>query len=356
MACPTLKPSELKEVVNICVKARRRFMIHGDPGIGKSQVVEQVADGLFAELYGFSIDKEGRVHDKGGKYLASNRKPYFRDVRAATLDPVDLRGLPMVKDGQTSWAAPDFLVLDQRGGIFFMDEINRGTEMVANACFSLCDKGELGSVKMPETWVIGSAVNDKDTGARKMSSALSARFEHFDAQTNLEDVCKIAVARCWHPSVIAFLRMRPDLLHKYNPVERVSPNPRGWEFVSDIMHQDPPLRLLKALICGAVGEGAAIEFVAFTQLWMQLPNIDQIIMDPKGSPVSTDPSVLYVVTAALARRATPKNIGRILQYLERVPVEFNVASVISALRRDPSMAVCAEFTNWCIAHADVTVA
>ena len=365
MSVPALKPTELKAALNVCVRARRRFMIHGDPGIGKSQVVEQTADELFAGTYGFKIDEQGIVRypptkvigaPVGGTPVPSNAKPYFRDVRAATLDPVDLRGLPTVKDGKTSWAAPDFLLLDERGGLFFMDEINRGTEMVANACFSLCDKGELGAVKMPETWVIGSAVNDKDTGARKLSSALSARFQHFDAQTDLEDVCKVAVRRCWHPSVIAFLRFNTKLLHAYNPLERVSPNPRGWEFVSDIMKQDPPFKLLMALISGAVGEGAAIEFVGFTRLWMELPNIDQIIMDPGTSKVPTEPSAIYVVTAALARRATSKNMGRILQYLERVPVEFNVASVIAALRRDPELAGCQEFTTWCIKHADVTVA
>jgi MoxR-like ATPase len=54
----------------------------GAPGIGKSDMVSSVAKGLNLPLI---------------------------DLRATLLDPVDLRGLPMVADGAAAWARPDFL-------------------------------------------------------------------------------------------------------------------------------------------------------------------------------------------------------------------------------------------------------
>lgn len=339
---PELKPSELAQAVKICVAAGRVFMVHGSPGCGKSQIVGQVADEIFAPKY--------------PEALALSSKPYFIDLRAAQLDAVDIRGVPAVVKGKTIWAIPEFLPTDDRGGILFLDEINRGPEMVQNALFSLCDKGEVGAYKLPKNWVVGAAVNDQDAGARKMSAALSARFEHFDVKTDLEDVCQIAIKRGWHPMVIAFLRRFPHLLHAFDAKARVSPNPRSWEFVSQILQQDPPLKLMLALVGGAVGEGTAIEVASFFRLYQSLPDIDGIIMDPLKAVVPTEPSVIYAVSAALARRMSDKNVGRIVQYLDRLPVEYNVASVVAGARLTPGIRTTEAFTAWVIKHAAMTVA
>ena len=56
-------------------------MLWGPPGIGKSDIVKAVAKECGIEL---------------------------RDIRLAQLDPVDLRGVPAVEDGQTKWATPSF--------------------------------------------------------------------------------------------------------------------------------------------------------------------------------------------------------------------------------------------------------
>ena len=364
-----LKPSELGNAMAICFKAGRAPMVHGDPGIGKSQIAQQTADLMFAEKYGYKIH-EGVLYapkvertGTGARTMkqsfheavpAGFERPWFKDVRAALLDAVDVRGLPTVTDGHVIWATPGFLPTDERGGIFFLDEINRGTEMVANALFSLILDRQVGEYRMPDSWIPAAAVNDKDTGARKMSSALQSRFIHLDARTDLDDVCKFAIQHNWEPAVVAFLRFRPGDLHNYEPTRRVSPNPRAWEFVSQIVAQNPPESVLFPLISGAVGEGAAIEFVGFLKMFKELPSIDAIMLDPDRAQLVTTPQTMYAVASALARRATDRTFGQIVKYLNRLPVEFNVLCVKDAVIRCTAIQSTREFTNWSIAHSDVT--
>lgn len=334
-------------------------MIHGDPGIGKSQIAMQVADAMFAEVYGYKI-VEGKLCEalKKGKPVPVShefQRPWFRDVRAAQLDAVDLRGLPTVNgDHRAHWAIPEWLPRDDRGGVVFLDELNRGTELVSNACFQWITEGRIGDYVMPEKWVMASAVNDKDGGARKMSSALLSRFVHVDACTDLDDVCRIAVQRDWEPAIVAFMRFMPQLLHAYNPKDRVSPNPRAWEFCSQIVAQGPDKDIEHALFEGAIGT-AAIEFSAFLKLFRSLPSIDSILLSPGTADVPTDPATLYAISAALGRRATEDNFGNVVAYLERLPVEYNVFAVVDAVRRSKVLQTTAVFTRWATTHANVII-
>src|SRR5216684_2547217 len=93
-----LTPKALAEALTVLLQAKHPTCIWGSPGIGKSQIVAQVAGTLSLQL---------------------------QDVRAVLLDPVDLRGLPTVTpDGHARWATPDFL--PQSGaGVLFLDELNR---------------------------------------------------------------------------------------------------------------------------------------------------------------------------------------------------------------------------------------
>ena len=353
MADP-IKPTDLAEALECLLKAGRRPLTHGDPGIGKSQITKQVADRMFAPLYGYTVTNDGRLKNaETGKF--TSKRPWFLEIRTAQLDACDLRGLPIVNgDGRAHWAPPEmFGRLDERGGVVFWDEINRGTELVSNSAFQMLDQNRIGDCILPNTWGHVAAVNDLDIGARKMSSALMSRFVHLDAKTDLEDVCKYAVIQDWDSTVVAFLRFRPELLHKYDAKQRVSPNPRAWEFVSQIISQQPNPRLEFTLYAGAIGEGAAVEFMAFLKLYRELPSIDSILLNPEKSPVPTKPATLYAVSSALARRAAPKTFKAVVTYLERLPVEYNVMAIKDAVVRVEALRHDAVFTKWCIAHADV---
>lgn len=324
----SLKPSEISKAVETCILAKQPVAVWGEPGVGKSQVIQQTAKRL---------------------NLAC------QDVRAVLLDPVDLRGLPHVNgDGRAHWAIPEFLPRDGNG-VLFLDELNRAPQLVQNACLQLTLDRKLGEYELPEGWTVVIACNRESDGGGvvKMSSALSNRFVHVNQVVDLDDWCKWAAGAGIDPVVIAFLRFKTDLLHKFDRNARAFPSPRAWEFVSKIVGQNPAPAIMLALVAGAVGHAAAIEFMAFLKLYRSLPSIDAILLNPTGAPVPTETSTLYAVSAALARRTTAQNFGRVLQYLDRLQAEFSVMAVRDAVTRDQQLTSTPEFTKWAVKNSDV---
>jgi hypothetical protein len=190
-----------------------------------------------------------------------------------------------------------------------------------------------------------------------MPSPLRSRFLHLDLEVDLDDWCKWAAAANIDPMVIGFVRFRPELLHKFDKKERSFPCPRTWEFVNKAVKKGPPPAVEHELFAGLVGEGAAIEFSAFKRLYKELPSLDLVIATPKTAPVPTSPAALYAVSAGLARKATLKNFGAILTYLDRLPqVEFAVSAVKDAVARAAELAQSAAFVAFQAKHQDVTFA
>jgi dynein-related subfamily AAA family protein len=324
-----MKPSEVEAALITCIEANRPPCLWGSPGIGKSKIMAQVA-------------------------AATSRR--LIDVRAVLLDPVDLRGLPHVNgDNRAHWCTPDFLPRDGRGILFF-DEFNRAPQLVQNACLQLVLDRALGEYQLPEGWVTAGACNPDGGGVNKLSAAMNARFIHLDVETDLGDWCKWAIGAGIEPAVIAFLRFRPELLSQYDRAARAFPNPRSWEFISQITAKQPNRAVELALFEGTIGHGAAIEYAAFLQLFRSIPSIDSILLSPDKAPVPLrEPASLWAIGAALARRATDQNFRRVLTYLERMPPEYAVMTVRDATVRDATLATTPEFTQWAIQHADVVI-
>ena len=369
-----LKPSEIALAARDCIEAGRSMMFHGDPGVGKSEIKMQVADLIFAEQYGCAVQANGDVtiedvkqfnqhgvkHGVQDMVLRENERPWFNDFRLALRDAVDLTGVPYTVEVckgvfVTKWAKPDNLPKDPRGGVWFFDEANRGSDQVRNAAMQVLTTGQLGDYTLPSGWVCTAAVNDKDIGASKMSAAFTRRFLHYDVVSDLDDVCRFAINRGWEPVIPAFLRMFPQHLNAFDPKERVGPNPRAWSYISAILGRGQTNnRVMHAHLAGTLGEALAVEFGAFLRLYKNLPSIDAIMLNPKKADVPTDVGAIYAISAALARRAKPANFGRILDYMERLPKEYSVYCVKYAVLADSTLQHTPEFGRWAISHQDVT--
>lgn len=324
-----MKPSEIAKAVTVCINARQPVIAWGVPGIGKSQVMQQVAAVLKREV---------------------------RDIRASLLDPVDLRGIPSTKDGRTHWCPPAFLPSVEDGPtLILLDELNRAPVMTQNALFQLVLDRKLGEYTLPDTCEIVACCNRQQDGGGvvKMPQALANRFVHLDMEHDLDDWCRWAITANIEPAVIAFMRFRSDLLLSYHPTEKAFPSPRSWSFVSRITAAQPGNGIEHALYSGAVGNGAAVEYSAFLRLFRDLPNIDAILLNPKTAQLPKGPATLFAVAAALARRADSNNLGRVLQYSARMPQEYGVYLMKDAVRRDPSLTATPDFTRWGIENADV---
>lgn len=325
-----MKPSRIKETLNRLLKINQPVFIWGAPGVGKSQVVAQVAEGQGYEL---------------------------RDIRAVLLDPVDLRGLPYIDDtGRASWCPPDFLPVEGRG-ILFLDELNAAPPLVQAACYQLVLDRRLGNYRLPDGWCIVAAGNRETDRAvtHRMPSALANRFVHLNFQVDLEDWCAWAAESRMAPEVIAFIRFRPNLLHAFDPLkeEKAFPTPRSWEFVSGILSFDSSVSADYELLSGTVGEGAAAEFAGFQRLFHELPDLDALLIRPETAEIPDDPAILYAVCEALAGKAAPHNMSQMVTYAKRLPPEFSVLLVRDAIKADREVVHTEAFNEWATAYSDV---
>jgi MoxR-like ATPase len=111
-----MKPSKLYEALHALIGERVPLHIWGPCGVGKSQIVGQVAADLDYN---------------------------FLDIRAVQLDPVDLRGLPRIASDQTEWVPPKFLPTTGKG-ILFLDELTSAPQMTQAGCYQLVLDRKLG--------------------------------------------------------------------------------------------------------------------------------------------------------------------------------------------------------------------
>jgi hypothetical protein len=327
-----MKPSLVKEALKSCILSGVSTFIWGPPGVGKSDIVRQVAEEI-----GYGL----------------------RDVRASLLDPVDLRGLPSIVDGMTKWCPPVFLPTKGKH-VVFLDELNAAPALVQAGCYQLViPPHQLGEYTLPKGCAIIAAGNRETDRAitTRMSSALANRFEHIEFDVDLPDWIDWALANGVMTEMIAFMRFRPEMIHKFDSTknDKAFPTPRSWTSVSAILAAKPVREIEYELVKGAVGEGAAAEFMGFLKIARELPDPDVVLMAPEKAEVPTSPASLYAICGALANKASEQTFNRICQYANRLPAEFSVLMIRDSIKKDKELQRTRAFIDWTAKHKSVLI-
>lgn len=326
-----MKPSSIRTALPKLIAKQRPVFLWGAPGVGKSDVIKQIAVDLKLEL---------------------------RDVRLSLLDPIDLKGFPTIDTVKKhmSWLPADFLPKKGKG-LLFLDEMNSAPQSVQAAAYQLVLNRKIGEYKLPDGWSVmaaGNRTSDRSV-VHAMPAALANRFVHLDFDINVDDWNHWAMDNEIHTDLRAFIRFRPNLLHSFDPASnpRAFPSPRSWAFVNDIYKDNHSADDEYELVKGTVGEGAAAEFSGFVRQIKDLPTIDQVLLDPDGTKIPSSPAAMYAMATALDTKATTSNIARIMKYTDRMPVEFQVVFVRSAIRRDMALTGTKAFMDWGIKNQGV---
>jgi len=318
-------------------------MLWGPPGVGKSQMVAQVA-----ERHGMPMI----------------------DIRLSQMEPSDLRGIPFRVDEQVEWAVPSMLPNAERHGnqgILFLDEITSVPPSVSAAAYQLILDRRLGAYEVPDGWAIFAAGNRQgDRGVTyTMPAPLANRFSHFDVDVNLDDWVAWAYANNIDERLIGFLRFRPELLFEFDPAHNpvAFPSPRSWEFAHRALQKFGDLQgLLTGTLQACVGPAAGIELSAFVENLDKLPDIDAIMRGEKVRvPKETD--LQYAVAAALVGRAigarkesnAAELYGHILDFAGSFPQREMGVMLVSDMYRAIGQDVFSvpQFSRWANIVADV---
>ncbi len=285
------------------------LMVWGAPGIGKSTILRRIAE---------------------------ERGIGFIDVRLAQREPVDIRGLPVPnKEGKcVDWLISGDWPRDPKSkGIILFDEITAADRSLQVAAYELILDRRLGSLySMPDGWFVCAAGNRIQDAAvaKTMSSALANRFLHVELQENSEAWVKWGLRHDVHPSVLGFIRYRPDLLfnQENENLERGWPSPRSWERVSSVLKLFPDGKGAEDILCdkmvyGLVGNQAGVEFCAFRKVAETFDNVYEVMMDPNRTiEIPKKPDRIFALCAAVVyhlwRGATPDEGEQLMDGFYRI--------------------------------------
>lgn len=279
------------------------------------------------------------------------------EFTASLRDPVDVLGVPNNNGEYTEWVPPaEFFQLRQGTGTcaLILEELSDAPIPMQNALCRVVLDRHAGQLPLSDQLFIiatGNRTEDK-SGANRITSKLANRTRRFDFVENVDDWTEWALDNDIDPILIQFLRFRPGLLSDFDPNRFANPTPRSWERVS-LVPTALPTGLFFDNVAGEVGEGAAAEYTGFRKIYEGLPNIDTLLLDPKGAEVPKDPAVLYALTGALARKTTKDNFDRVVTYLSRLAPEFNVMAVRDAIKLEPAVKSSRAFVEWATKHAAV---
>ena len=278
------------------------WMLHGRPGVGKTQVVQQLAERIGARLF---------------------------DLRLTTIEPQDLRGLPYYDHDRkrTVWYRPEDLP-DTEGApaILFLDELTAASPYLQPTVYGLLQERRVGRHVLPDSVFVVAAGNGVEDGAvaHDLGTALSDRLIHLLVRTDAQDwLARFAVRRGLHPAVTAFIRGRPDLLDTTEDALRrgdtIACTPRSWERVSDITRAVPDRRLRNAMVAGSVGQAAAAEYAVVADDVAASLAVDDLLAAAPRARWALYPETLNGLNAlvfALVASADADRIGAVIETME----------------------------------------
>jgi hypothetical protein len=327
-----MRATLLKETIKSLFPITRTLSIEGSPGGGKTTIVHEVAQELDIPC----------IERHMPTMLVEDFGILFPETDSNTLH----------------YKLPDWFPVKGKApeqGILLFDDRNQAGPDLQKVLANICQARTLHGVPMPDGWMVVSTGNRQAdrAGANRVLSHLRNRETVIELETHLDDWTTWAINNGVKPEVISFIRFRPNLLHDFDPQRDQNATPRAWvDGVSDVLGTVPAEAEFECFK-GAVGEGAAAEFVGFVRIFRKLPNPDAILLNPQTADVPKDPATLYALSGALAQRATESNFERVCQYSERMPPEFSVLTVSYAARRNPDLANTQAFTKWSINHQNV---
>lgn len=332
-----MKPTQLEEFLNFSISKQFPVLITGKPGIGKTDIVHSACLSL------------------GARLIVSH---------PVVSDPTDFKGLPFPdKDGKSAHFLPfgDLLNLieAQEPTVFFMDDLGQAPPSVQAAAMQLILARHINGHKVSDNVTFIAATNRREdkAGVAGILEPVKSRFASIvELEVNTDDWVRWALTTGNMPTeLIAFMRFKPDLIDKFTPTKDMtnSPSPRTITHAGKLQNAGLPKALEFEVYKGAAGEAFAAEYTTFLKLFRELPNIDGIILDPKGSAVPQEAGTRYALAGALASRMNDQNIGAILTYLKRLSTELSVVTVKDARIRNREIQNTRAFTDWASEHQNV---
>jgi len=199
----------LERVLEVGYRARRALLLEGPTGVGKSEIVRSVARRLGIETVVLDL---------------------------SLLEPPDLVGLPVVRDGRTAYALPRVLP-SEGAGILMLEELNRAERYIQQPALQLLSARRLHEYVLPPDWTCVATVNPQtaDYHVTALDKALRARFLQVVVRADRAAWLAWAQTHDIHPGIVALAQTHERILDDVPP--------RTWRYASDILTALSPAEL-----------------------------------------------------------------------------------------------------------------
>jgi hypothetical protein len=281
----TVNSIQTRKALLTAFKVKRPVFLWGPPGIGKSEVVQEITD----ELGGYMID-----------------------LRMAQMEPTDIRGIPYFnkENNKMDWAEPVDLPSAELAAeypivVLFLDEMNSAPPAVQAAGYQLILNRRVGKYKLPDNVVIVAAGNrDSDKGVTyRMPMPLANRFVHVEMRYDFAAWQQWAINKGIHKDVVGYLSFAKQDGYDFDAKasSRAFATPRSWVFVSDMLADENSIDndTLYTLVAGAIGDGLAAKFMAHRKVAGKMPNPLDILEGKVKDLNVKEISAMYSLTISM---------------------------------------------------------
>lgn len=306
---------DIPAILHRCIRTGTNLTITGEPGIGKTSIINQVVEAI------------------------QETDPDFQlwDIYTPSLSPIDFSvPMPDVTTGKlrmfhNSMLPNGFETPDARG-VLFLGERDNADPATNKALQKYINNEAMSGLMKPKGVIVvadSNAINHR-SGVVQQSLALLSRSMLIHVEVDADTTLKYFAERNVNPFVQAYLSLRREHVSTFetllkNKGYEIWANPRGWERLAVSMddaeaHKE---KLTQDEIIGDIGEAVGREFVAFLSA-TALVSYDEIVANPQTTELPAKLSDVYAIVAMLSATTKHTDMAAVRTYVERWGTEVQV--------------------------------
>lgn len=211
------------------VEKQRPVFLMGPPGIGKTAIMEQIAQELDVCLVSYSMTHHTRQSALGLPFIEKkvfNRKEYqvseytMSEIIASVYETMEATG--------------------KKEGILFLDEINCVSETLAPMMLQFLQCKTFGNQALPEGWLIVAAGNppEYNKSVRDFDVVTLDRVKRIDVEEDYGVWKEYARRKNLHGAILSYLDIKKDNFYRIeNTADGLQfATARGWEDLSELLY------------------------------------------------------------------------------------------------------------------------